>query len=163
MPAKTINLARSPFKRSVMKELSSTPDVWVRRRDLCGRKIRDGGNTPSETFNYRSTAIDDMVRAGLLERSTGERNTVLVRVRKDYDMELAIDWALGLVELDNTRKLRLPESILKADATDKELFDMVIDYWNHPSNNQPQIKAAPNFEVYTTDNGKFTFGVVHYV
>lgn len=76
-------------------------------------------------------------------------------------MEIVIDWELGLVELDNTRKLKLPESILEAKASDPELFNVVIDFWNHPSNNQPQIKAAPNFEVYTTDNGKFTFGVVH--
>ena len=158
-----INLKASPFKRSVMEELMLSPDTWTRRRDLCGRKIRDGGNIPSETFNYRSTAIDDMVRAGLLERSTGKHGAILVRIRKDRKVEIAIDWELGLVELDNTRKIKLPDSIMNAVASDKELFGMVIDYWNHPSNNQPQIKAAPNFEVYTTDNGKFTFGVVHYV
>ena len=158
-----INLKASPFKRSVMEELMLSPDTWIRRRDLCGRKIRDGGNIPSETFNYRSTAIDDMVREGLLERSIGKHGAILVRIRKDRKVEIAIDWELGLVELDNTRKIKLPDSIMNAVASDKELFDMVIDYWNHPSNNQPQIKAAPNFEVYTTDNGKFTFGVVHYV
>lgn len=78
-----INLKASPFKRSVMETLMRSPDTWTRRRDLCGRKIRDGGNTPSATFNYRATAIEDMVREGLLERSTGQRGTVLVRIRKD--------------------------------------------------------------------------------
>ncbi len=158
-----INLKASPFKRSVMEELMLSPDTWTRRRDLCGLKIRDGGNTPSATFNSRTNAINDMVKEGLLERSTGERNAVLVRVRKDYDMEIAIDWELGLVELDYSRKLKLPESILGANASDVELFNMVIDFWNHPSNLMPNIAPVDNVEVYTTDNGKFTFGVVHYV
>lgn len=158
-----INLKSSPFKRSVMETLMLSPDTWVRRRDLCGRKIRDGGNIPSETFNYRSTAINDMVRAGLLERSTGKHGAVLVRIRKDRKVEIAIDWELGLVELDNTRKLKLPESIMEAIASDRALFNMVIDFWNHPSNLMPGIAPVDNMEVYTTDNGKFTFGVVHYV
>jgi hypothetical protein len=104
-----------------------------------------------------------MVRAGLLERSTGKHGAVLVRIRKDRKVEIAIDWELGLVELDNTRKLKLPESILEAMASDRELFNMVIDFWNHPSNLMPVIAPVDNMEVYTTDNGKFTFGVVHYV
>ena len=158
-----INLKASPFKRSVMETLMLSPDTWTRRHDLCGRKIRDGGNIPSETFNYRSTAINDMVRAGLLERSTGKHGAILVRIRKDRKVEIAIDWELGLVELDNTRKLKLPESILEAKASDRELFNMVIDFWNHPSNLMPDIVPVDNMEVYTTDNGKFTFGVVHYV
>ena len=158
-----INLKASPFKRSVMETLMLSPDTWVRRRDLCGLKIRDGGNIPSATFNYRSTAIDDMVRAGLLERSTGKHGAVLVRIRKDRKVEIAIDWELGLVELDNTWKLKLPESILEAMASDRGLFNMVIDFWNHPSNLMPDIAPVDNMEVYTTDNGKFTFGVVHYV
>ena len=115
-----------------------------------------GGNRGfQEDFNLRhSTAIDDMVRAGLLERSTGKRGAVLVRIRKDRKVEIAIDW-----ELDNTRKLKLPESILEAKASDRELFN----FWNHPSNLMPNIVPVDNTEVYTTDNGKFTFGVVHYV
>ncbi len=158
-----INLKASPFKRSVMETLMLSPDTWTRRRDLCGIKIRDGGNTPSETFNSRANAINDMVRAGLLERSTGKHGAVLVRIRKDRKVEIAIDWELGLVELDNTRKLKLPESILEAKASDRELFNMVIAFWNHPSNLMPDIAPVDNMEVYTTDNGKFTFGVVHYV
>lgn len=56
--------------------------------------------------------------------------------RKDRKVEIAIDWEL---ELDNTRKLKLPESILEAKASDRELFNMVIDFWNHPSNLMPDI------------------------
>ena len=78
-------------------------------------------------------------------------------------MEIAIDWELGLVELDNTRKLKLPDNIMNAVASDKELFEMVIDFWNHPSNLMPNIVPVDNMEVYTTRNGKFTFGAVHYV
>ena len=84
----------------------------------------------------------------------------MVRIRKDRKVEIAIDWEL---ELDNTRELKLPESILEAKASDRELFNMVIGFWNHPSNLMPDIVPVDNMEVYTTDNGKFTFGVVHYV
>ena len=66
MPAKTINLARSPFKRHVLAAATE----WIKRRDLCGTLISQGGSTPAATFEYRRKAIIALCQAGLMETET---------------------------------------------------------------------------------------------
>ena len=66
MPAKTINLARSPFKRYALQ----TATQWTKRRDLCGTLISQGGRTPADTFEYRRKAIVELCAAGLMESET---------------------------------------------------------------------------------------------
>lgn len=58
--------ANAPFKRYVLEQ--TTADTWTKRRDLCGRLIREGGNTPQATFEYRRQAIISMVQDGTLEQ-----------------------------------------------------------------------------------------------
>ena len=72
-----INFNRSPFKAHVMRETQN--GEWVKRADLCGRLIRNGGDTPADTFEYRRQAIISLVRAGYLETKTGTNGAIYVR------------------------------------------------------------------------------------
>ena len=74
MPAKTINLARSPFKRHALSRATH----WTKRRDLCGTLISHGGSTPADTFEYRRQAIIALCKAGLIESET-RWQTIYVR------------------------------------------------------------------------------------
>ena len=75
MPAKTINLARSPFKRHA---LSMATD-WTKRRDLCGTPVSQGGSTPADTFECRRQAIIALCQAGLMETETRAHGAIYVR------------------------------------------------------------------------------------
>ena len=77
MPAKTINLARSPFKRYALQ----TATQWTKRRDLCGTLISHGGSTPADTFEYRRQAIIALCQADLMETET-RGQTIYVRTVK---------------------------------------------------------------------------------
>jgi hypothetical protein len=77
MPAKTINLARSPFKRYALQ----TATKWIKRRDLCGTLISHGGSTPAATFEYRRKAIVELCAAELMESET-RGQTIYVRTVK---------------------------------------------------------------------------------
>ena len=77
MPAKTINLARSPFKRYAL----SMAAEWTKRRDLCGTLISHGGSTPADTFEYRRQAIIALCQADLMETET-RGQTIYVRTVK---------------------------------------------------------------------------------
>ncbi len=70
MPAETINLARSPFKRHSL----SMATEWTKRRDLCG-------STPADTAEYRRQAIIALCQAGLMETET-RGQTIYVRTVK---------------------------------------------------------------------------------
>ena len=74
---KTINLARSPFKRHAL----SMATEWTKRRDLCGTLISQGGSTPAATFEYRRKAIIALCQAGLMESET-RGQTIYVRTVK---------------------------------------------------------------------------------
>ena len=78
MPANTINLARSPFKRHALQ----TATQWTKRRDLCGTLISYGGSTPAATFEYRRKAINALCQAGLMESET-RGQTIYVRTVKE--------------------------------------------------------------------------------
>ena len=77
MPAKTINLARSPFKRHALSRATD----WTKRRDLCGTLISQGGSTPADTFEYRRKAIVELCAAGLMASET-RGQTIYVRTVK---------------------------------------------------------------------------------
>ena len=79
MPAKTINLARSPFKRHALSRATE----WTKRRDLCGTLISHGGSTPADTFEYRRQAIIALCHAGLLETETRGQTIYVQAVRND--------------------------------------------------------------------------------
>ena len=78
MPAKTINLARSPFKRHAL----SIATEWTKRRDLCGTLISHGGSTPADTFEYRRQAIIALCQAGLMETETRGQAIYVRTVKK---------------------------------------------------------------------------------
>ena len=73
MPAKTINLARTPFKRHVL----AIATHWTKRRTL----ISHGGSTPADTFECRRQAIIALCEAGLMETET-RGQTIYVRTVK---------------------------------------------------------------------------------
>ena len=75
MPAKTINLARSPFKRHAL----SMATEWTKRRTL----ISHGGSTPADTFEYRRQAIIALCQAGLMETETRGQTIYVRAVRND--------------------------------------------------------------------------------
>ena len=77
MPAKTINLVRSLFKRYALQ----TATQWTKRRDLCGTLISHGGSTPADTFEYRRQAIIALCQADLMETET-RGQTIYVRTVK---------------------------------------------------------------------------------
>ena len=79
MPANTINLARSPFKRHALQ----TATQWTKRRDLCGTLISYGGSTPAEIFECRRQAINALCQAGLMETMMIGQTIYVRTVRND--------------------------------------------------------------------------------
>ena len=78
MPAKTINLARSPFKRHVLAAATE----WTNLRDLCGKLISQGGGTPADVFECRRYAILALCAAGLMESETRGQEIYVRAVKK---------------------------------------------------------------------------------
>ena len=78
MSTKTINLARSPFKRYALQ----TATHWTKRRDLCGTPVSQGGSTPADTFEYRRKAIVELCAAGLMDSETRGQAIYVRTVKK---------------------------------------------------------------------------------